>query len=483
MGSPEIEAVRSYIINQLAAPDVDQQRLMVPDYYGSNRQVPVVNIIGRFPGRASQGAVLLMAHYDTFPATGGANDNTAAVAALLETARALSVGEPLRNDVILLFTDAEEPSPRYGAKAFVADHPLFSSVRLVVNLEAVGGTGASVAVETSGSQEWLVGNLDAAVDRPTMFSFLTETTSLLGDIGTDFDEFRNAGVPGYHFAYVHDSSIYHTTRDDTVGMGSLQHHGDLALGIARHFGDIDLSPGEPSDLVFFWLGFALVRYSTGMALILALAALFGLGLLLVRDRPDRSGRRIAMTSGVAGAAIVAGTLLWMALAGLRPEMGLIESYVYYCLLLIATAWAVSSFAPSGEGTTSLVVLAVLAAVTAFAAPGLSYLFTWPALAVLTVRLAPPLHKHFRFGLVALVSLPLLVPAIDIFIQMAQPRPGNPDSSMPVAVVVPLALGLLTVRTLTANWPQPLPREVAMAHEELVDSPGTLAPLLDGPDHQ
>ena len=46
-----------------------------------------------------------MAHYDTFPTTVGANDNSAAVAAILETGRAILAGPPLRNDVILLFTD------------------------------------------------------------------------------------------------------------------------------------------------------------------------------------------------------------------------------------------------------------------------------------------------------------------------------------------------------------------------------------------
>jgi hypothetical protein len=42
------------------------------------------------------------------PTGPGASDDGSGVAALLETARALAIGTPLRNDVIFLFTDAEE---------------------------------------------------------------------------------------------------------------------------------------------------------------------------------------------------------------------------------------------------------------------------------------------------------------------------------------------------------------------------------------
>ena len=59
-------------------------------------------------------AVALVAHFDSDPTTPGANDDAAGVAAILETARVLLSGPPLRNDVILLFTDGEEPAPRFG---------------------------------------------------------------------------------------------------------------------------------------------------------------------------------------------------------------------------------------------------------------------------------------------------------------------------------------------------------------------------------
>ena len=243
MGSPAIEEVRAYITAELEALglEVDAQRIMRPSYY-EDRIVPVVNLTARIPGTASSGTIALVGHYDTFPETAGANDNSAAVATLLETGRALLAGTPVRNDILLLFTDSEEPAPRYGAVAFVGEYPSFADLSLFVNLEANGGHGASLLVETSGPEKWLIEHLSEVASRPAAFSFLPETARLLGDIGTDFDEFRNAGVKGFHFAYLQGSSIYHTPGDniDALSLGSMQHHGDHALGIARHFGSLDL---------------------------------------------------------------------------------------------------------------------------------------------------------------------------------------------------------------------------------------------------
>lgn len=91
-----------------------------------------------------------MGHCDTVPASPGANDDAAAVAAVLETARALLAGHRLRNDVILLFTDGEEPAPRYGSAAFVAEHPWAADIEFVINLEAIGSGGPSSLVAAVG---------------------------------------------------------------------------------------------------------------------------------------------------------------------------------------------------------------------------------------------------------------------------------------------------------------------------------------------
>jgi len=72
----------------------------------------VDNIVATLPGRDPTGAVLLAAHYDSVAAGPGASDDGAAVAAMLETVRAVRAGEPLRNDLVLLITDGEEAGRR-----------------------------------------------------------------------------------------------------------------------------------------------------------------------------------------------------------------------------------------------------------------------------------------------------------------------------------------------------------------------------------
>jgi hypothetical protein len=461
MGSVAIEDVRRYIIGELddLGLDVESQTILTPDYFGDQITVPVVNLVARIPGSADTGAVALMAHYDTVPQTPGANDNTAAVAALLETARALTRLPALNNDILLIFTDGEEPAPRYGSRSFVAENPRFADIALVVNFEATGRTGASVLVETNGPQRWLVDQLAATGTHPAAFSFLPETATLLGDIGTDFDQFRDAGTPGFHFAYTHASSSYHTSADniDSVDLGSLQEHGEYALGIARHFGDLDLTDlPDAGGSVFFSLGFALIRYDVSWTIPLLILAVLGLGVGL-RRRPYPRGdhhpwRVLAVTLG----ALLGGTLAWMGIAAVRSSLGVNEGYVYYALILAVAAPAVARAGgrrAGGQG--AMLCLLALTVLTAVMGRGFSYLFVWPALTVAAATWwpdHPEWARQLRFAVVAAVTLLLLVPAIDVYIQFAHPRLGNPDSNIPVAIVVPLGLGLLATRVVAAFWP-------------------------------
>ncbi|MGH3750388.1 MAG: M20/M25/M40 family metallo-hydrolase, partial [Micromonosporaceae bacterium] len=115
----------------------------------------VENVVGVLPGSRSTGRLFLMAHYDSVAAGPGASDDGAGVAALLETARALASGPRLRNDVVFVFTDAEETC-LCGAEAFVREHPLARDGGVVLNLEARGSSGAVVMFETTPGNAQLV---------------------------------------------------------------------------------------------------------------------------------------------------------------------------------------------------------------------------------------------------------------------------------------------------------------------------------------
>jgi hypothetical protein len=197
MGSAANARVRAYIGETLVelGVDVEMQELVAPDYFGNGGPVAVVNVIGRISGTANSGAIALVAHYDTVPATTGANDNSTGVATLLETASALLAGPPPNNDVLLVFTDGEEPAPRPGAKAFVASFPALSEIGLVVNFEASGSGGASLLIETNGPDAWLTGELAGTGSKPAAFSFLTTPAGFWAISGATSTNFATPGQP------------------------------------------------------------------------------------------------------------------------------------------------------------------------------------------------------------------------------------------------------------------------------------------------
>lgn len=472
VGSAAIETARRYLIDELTelGLELDLQTIEAPDVYGTGDTVDVVNVIAWIPGNAHTKAVVLMAHYDTFPTSPGANDNTAAVATLLETARALRAGPALANDIVFLFTDAEEPSGRLGARSFAAVPGLVDRLGIVVNFEANGSTGASLLVETSGPESWLIDQHASAAPHPAAFSFLPETVRLLGEIGTDFDVFRDAGVAGLHFAYLRGSPIYHTQADDiaSVDPGAVQHHGSHALAIAKHFGNLDLD-AIPSSTggVYFTLGRFVVRYPAAWSLPFALGAIAVWVLALSawrRPVPVALGA-VARSAGTHAAAIVTatvvGTVLWLVVTGLRSSPGTTESYTYGVLVATVAVFVghrlVARFDggdPSAARYACISLWAGLAVVTAWTLPGLAYLFVWPALvaaACVVWRPGSPTVALTRFSLVAAVTIMVTAPAIDVFFLLAQPRPGNPDSDLTVVAFVPLVLTLLVAALLASGW--------------------------------
>ena len=271
-------------------------------------------------------------------------------------------------------------------------------------------------------------------------------------------------VPGLHLAYLRGSPIYHTLGDsvERVGLATLYHHGSYALGLARHFGEIDLAQPPPTKgAVYFTVGrWLLVRYPTGWAVPLAIlvAALFAGSLVRRVNRGESSLRALLAGLSIMMVrvllAIVVATLAWKILTGVRPSPGVVESYAYLLALLALSAgiwlatFRASAKNPARADVPGAVLLAwvVLAIVTSFLAPRISYLFAWPALAGSLVLLFSPSRGWWRvasLGLIALPTLVVIAPAIEVFFQMAVPRPGNVDSEMVEVVAVPILLATLS----------------------------------------
>jgi len=461
LGSEAIGRVRTYIAEQLDSLGIEAeyQTRNIRNPYGAGELVSIVNVIGRIPGTASTGAIVMVAHHDTVPETPGGNDNSAAVAALLETARVLTSGSGVNNDVILLFTDAEEPYGRAGAKRFLED-AVRRDVRFVVNFEALGGSGPSLLAELSGGG-WVLAEFDAAVSHPAAFSFLTGLAEMFGEIGTDFDPFREAGYDGLHFVYMRGSPIYHTAADsaDSVSLSSLQHHGNHALGTALHFGEMDLTEDrDDGRMVFSTVGRLLVRHPAAWTIAVSLAAfaLAAWSLLRRRVRPPGAGRAVAAGAG----SLIAGTAAWLAITSIRSSIGVVEAYAYLAVLLAGTLLMAHRLSGSnqrdGAAAGAVAVWITLALLTSVAAPGLSMMLAWPALAAAGAFLWRPSGLRaatVRFGLVAFPTLVLVLPAIEVFWQTAQPRPGNLGSQLLWTASIPMLLGLTVFGVIAGFWPR------------------------------
>lgn len=243
VGTPANARGRRLLIEELRElglePEVQERRLM----WRRGRMVGTAvarNVAARVEGEASTGAVAMVAHHDTRVRTPGAADDASGVAAILEALRALRPELPLQNDLIVLFTDAEEPG-LLGARAFAGGHRWMDDVAAVVNLEARGSSGASLMFETGRDPAWAVERLAGAGVRPVTSSLFDEVYRRLPN-DTDFTIFRRAGRAGLNFAFIGGSEAYHMPLDtpERLSPASLQHHGEAALSLARELGETDL---------------------------------------------------------------------------------------------------------------------------------------------------------------------------------------------------------------------------------------------------
>lgn len=472
IGSVASADARDYLSAQLTnlglTPEL--QALEVQDYYTGSGRVPVVNVIARIAGIDPTGSIVLAAHYDTFPGAPGANDDGTAVATLLEVGRALRSGPPLRNDVILLFTDGEEPAPRYGSTAFIDRHPYASGVRLIINLEAIGGSGVSQITELVGNESALMSQFATAVPHPAATSVLDDIVELIGGSNTDIAPFRDRGIAGFEFAYLHGSPIYHTPGDDigSVHRGSLQHHGTNALSLVRRFGDIDLAgfADDSSEVYFTLVGKVVVHYPAWLGLVLIAVAGMLLAVSVWMEAPGRRPRLRTLAAGtgwllllVLGVGIVMGlgwklinSMLWGTAGPGGPA-----AFLWLVGMLIVAAVPTASIRRRlairlGVRAMEWATLALwwlLGLAAALGVPGAGYLFVWPVLAALLVAAFRPTRRWLALALVALPTVVLILPVVDTFFQIGLPRPGNPDSLLPE---IALLVGLLVSMSTALLWP-------------------------------
>jgi len=225
------------------------------------------NIIAKIKGSKNNKALLLLSHYDSAPHSfsKGASDDASGIATILESIRAfLHNKKSHKNDIIILFTDAEELGLN-GAALFVTEHKLAKEVGLVLNFEARGSSGPSyMLMETNdGNAKMVDAFQDGNVSYPVSNSLMYSIYKMLPN-DTDLTVFKEEGkIQGFNFAYIDSHFNYHTAQDNYENLDpkTLAHQGSYLFPLLNYFSNADLTDFNSTDnKVYFNVPFQFVSY-------------------------------------------------------------------------------------------------------------------------------------------------------------------------------------------------------------------------------
>jgi hypothetical protein len=246
-GSQEHKRVRLFLEKQLQALGFETQ-IQEGFLFDSNskRLDRPKNIVAKLRGAQNTKALILLSHYDSalIPSF-GASDAGSGVVTILESIRAyLASGASQKNDIIIVFSDAEEIGLD-GAHLFVSEHPWAKEAGLVLNFEARGSGGPSnMILETNGGNANLVkAFVEAKPEYPVASSLMYSIYKMLPN-DTDSTVFREIGdIDSYFFAFIDDHFDYHTANDtfENLDRNTLAHQGSYLLPLIHYFAENDLS--------------------------------------------------------------------------------------------------------------------------------------------------------------------------------------------------------------------------------------------------
>ncbi|WP_026814730.1 M28 family peptidase [Arenibacter certesii] len=291
VGFPAHSQVREYImaeLEKLGFEPILQTGYTAGDWANFSK---VTNVMARIRGSKPGNALLLLSHYDSSPHSSlGASDAASGVATILEGLRAyLSTNNSPENDIIILFSDAEELGLN-GADLFVNNHPWAKEVKLALNFEARGSGGPSyMLLETNRGNSNLISEfIEANPSYPVANSLVYSIYKMLPN-DTDLTVFREDGdIDGFNFAFIDDHFDYHTVRDnyDRLDPKTLAHQGAYLMPLLTYFSDADLTQLKSlNDQVYFNAPFfKLVSYPfewiypmlAGAALLFLIVVLLGI---------------------------------------------------------------------------------------------------------------------------------------------------------------------------------------------------------------
>jgi len=267
VGSQNHDVVANYLVKELQNLGLEtsfQEGFAFSDW---GTLTKCKNILARIKGSNSNKALLLLSHYDSAPHSysKGASDAGSGVATILESVRAFTNSKKQhKNDIIILFSDAEELGLN-GAALFVTQHHWAKEVGLVLNFEARGSSGPSyMLMETNAGNAGLVKEFSAAnAQYPVSNSLMYSVYKMLPN-DTDLTVFREQGnIQGYNFAFIDGHYNYHTAQDDLnhLDKNTLAHQGKYLMPLLGYFSNADLNTTQATeDDVYFSIPFSFISY-------------------------------------------------------------------------------------------------------------------------------------------------------------------------------------------------------------------------------
>jgi hypothetical protein len=342
VGTKNHEVVANYIIKELQKLGLEttvQEGFTLSDW---GNLVKSKNIMCRIKGTETGKALLLLSHYDSAPHSfsHGASDDASGVATILEGVRAyLNAQTKHKNDIIILFTDAEELGLN-GAALFVTEHQWAKEVGLVLNFEARGSSGPSyMLMETNKGNAGLVKEFaKAGATYPVSNSLMYSIYKMLPN-DTDLTVFREQGnIQGFNFAFIDDHFNYHTAQDDVAHLdkSTLKHQGSYLMPLLNYFSNADLNATtSTTDDVYFTIPFTFISYPFDWVMPMTLIAAVLLIIFVFLGKAKRMLKLNEIMKGFfpfLGALIFTGLITyygWKALLWLNPQYNdLLNGFTY-----------------------------------------------------------------------------------------------------------------------------------------------------------
>lgn len=443
VGSPNHEVVAQYLIKELKTlglkPEI-QEGFTLSD---GGTLVKAKNILARIKGTSNSKALLLLSHYDSAPHSKsyGASDDASGVAVILESIRAYQANkEQPKNDIILLFTDAEELGLN-GAALFVTQHQWAKEVGLAINFEARGSAGPGyMLMETNQGNAKMVEAFQQGNSKYTVSNSLMYSIYKMLPNDTDLTVFREQGkIQGFNFAFIDNHFNYHTSQDtyENLSRNSLMHQGANLMSLLRSFSTSDLSNlNSIEDKVYFSIPYAFLSYPfdwifpmlIGTTVLFLLFLLIGTGKQVLQPVKILNG--FARFSGALLVSAVLTFFGWKVLSKWHPEyldiqQGFTYNGHYYIYAFVSLTLAVCFlFYNSKEQkpleynqlVTPLVLWLIMNLAIAYKLPGAGFFILPVVSSVLLLGFHVITQKsHWVLNLIfAIPALFILVPFIHMF---------------------------------------------------------------------